>query len=240
MPSSTACRAPPLRATLGTTLGAVLGLLLVAVPAPAKDLGQVGRVYPIAEPDALQEIEERAAAIRWEEVLPEEKRRALVVDYRPKDLAPLPRAREDRTRLVDMTYTLQVDLPDGHGGVLYPKGYPFNPLEYVFYPNVLVVLDGSDAEQVTWFRESSLARDPRVRLLLSGGSWSEVGAILGRPLYYLTAPLRQRLQLEAVPAVIWQAGTAMEVREVDVAKTKAAAGAETAAQIRSKADEPDS
>ncbi|MDT8342631.1 MAG: hypothetical protein RQ751_14065 [Longimicrobiales bacterium] len=216
MPSTTGCRA----ASVWTLLGVAVLVASVSAPAPAKNLGQVGRVYPIAEPDALQEIEERAAAIRWEEVLPEEKRRALVVDYRPRDLAPLPRAEEERVRAVDMTYTLEVDLPDGKGGILYPKGYTFNPLEYVFYPNVLVVLDGSDPEQVTWFRESSLARDPRVRLLLSGGSWSEVSAALERPVYYLTAPLRQRLQLEAVPAVLWHSGVVMEVKEIDVAKTE--------------------
>jgi conjugal transfer pilus assembly protein TraW len=211
MPSTTGCRAPALWATLL--------LFLVAAPLGAKDLGQVGRVYPIAEPDALQEIEERAAAIRWEEVLPEEQRRALVVNYRPADLEPLPRAQEERTRQVDLSYTLAFDLPDGKGGVLYPKGFTFNPLEYVFYPNVLVVLDGDDAEQVAWFRESGLAQDPRVRLVLSGGSWSEVGSQLGRPVFYLTEPLRERLQLEAVPTVIWQSRKTMEVREVDVAKS---------------------
>ncbi|MDF1556552.1 MAG: hypothetical protein P1P84_26075, partial [Deferrisomatales bacterium] len=121
---------------------------------------------------------------------------------------------------VDMTYTLEVDLPDGKGGVLYPKGFTFNPLEYVFYPNVLVVLDGDDAEQMAWFQESALARDPRVRVLLSGGGWSEVGAQLRRPVFYLTAPIRQRFQLEAVPTVVWQAGKTMEAREIDVAKTQ--------------------
>jgi conjugal transfer pilus assembly protein TraW len=216
MPSTTGCRAAS-----GTTLLGVAALLLsTTTPASAKDLGQAGRVYPIAEPDALQEIEERAAAIRWDKVLPEEKRRALVLDYRPRDLAPLPRAGEDRVRVVDMTYTLEVDLPDGKGGVLYPKGYTFNPLEYVFYPNVLVALDGGDPEQVAWFQESTLARDPRVRLLLAGGSWSEVSATLSRPVHYLTAPLRRRLQLEAVPAVLWQSGIVFELREIDVAKTE--------------------
>ncbi len=219
MRSTTGCRA----ASVSKMLGVAVLVASVTAPASAKDLGQVGRVYPIVEPDALQEIEERAAVIRWEEVLPEEKRRALVLDYRPTDLARLPRAGEERVRVVDMTYTLEVDLPDGKGGTLYPKGYTFNPLEYVFYPNVLVVLDGSDPEQVAWFRESTLARDPRVRLLLAGGSWSEVSATLSRPVYYLTAPLRRRLQLDAVPAVVWQAGAAMEVREIDVAKAKTTA-----------------
>jgi conjugal transfer pilus assembly protein TraW len=27
--------------------------------------------------------------------------------------------------------------------VLYPKGYSFNPLDYVSYPGVLVVIDGA-------------------------------------------------------------------------------------------------
>jgi len=26
-----------------------------------------------------------------------------------------------------MTYTTEIDVPDGKGGVLYPKGYTFNP-----------------------------------------------------------------------------------------------------------------
>ena len=186
----------------------------------AKDLGQVGRVYPIAEPDALQEIEDRAAKVRWEEVLPEEKRRALVVNYRPKDLEPLPRAGEDRTRFVDMTYTLEADLPDGKGGILYPKGFTFNPLEYVSYPNVLVVLNGDDPDQVAWFEESALNQDPRVRVILTGGGWHEVGARIGKPAFYLSRPLRQRLQLEAVPAVAWQNGSDFTVREIDVAKAK--------------------
>ncbi|MDF1556284.1 MAG: hypothetical protein P1P84_24665, partial [Deferrisomatales bacterium] len=66
MPSTTGCRA----ASVWTLLGVAVLVASASAPASAKDLGQVGRIYPIAEPDALQEIEERAAAIRWEEVLP--------------------------------------------------------------------------------------------------------------------------------------------------------------------------
>jgi conjugal transfer pilus assembly protein TraW len=201
--------------TRRTRLVAALWLSLAGA-AGARDLGQVGRVYPIAEPDALGEIESRAARVNWDEVLPPQGRERLVLDYRPAGLEPLPRAQEDRVRLVDLTYTLDVDLPDGKGGVLYPKGYTFNPLEHVVYPNILVFLDGDDPEQVAWFEGSALAREPRVRVILSGGSYHELARTLGRPVFYLTRPLRERLQLEAVPAVAWQQGVHLELREIDV------------------------
>jgi conjugal transfer pilus assembly protein TraW len=119
-------------------------------------------------------------------------------------------------RLVDLTYTLDVDLPDGKGGILYPKGYTFNPLEYVSYPNILVFLDGDDPEQVAWFERSVLADEPRVRVILSGGSYAELGRKLGRPVFYLTRPLRERLQLEAVPAVVSQQNAHLQSREIHV------------------------
>ena len=59
----------------------------------------------------------------------------------PPDKGALPRARRDRTFPVDLTYTTSIDVPDGKGGILYPKGYIFNPLDYVIYPKTLVVND---------------------------------------------------------------------------------------------------
>jgi hypothetical protein len=90
--------------------------------------------------------------------------RALAVDlaairqesgrYQPASLHQLPRARVSRRFAVDMTFTLEQELRDEEGRVLYPKGYTFNPLEYVSLSGGLVVIDGSDAEQVAWFKAS--------------------------------------------------------------------------------------
>ena len=42
-----------------------------------------------------------------------------------------------------MTYTTEIDVPDGKGGILYPKGYTFNPLEYLTYSKTIIVINGS-------------------------------------------------------------------------------------------------
>ncbi len=43
-----------------------------------------------------------------------------------------------------MTFTLGNDIPDGKGGVLYPKGYAFNPSNYLSLTSLLVVIDSDD------------------------------------------------------------------------------------------------
>lgn len=195
-----------------------VSLLCSAGAARAKHLGQVGKVYEIAEPDALEEIQAKAAGIDWDKALGGEKKKELIEGYRPENLAKLPRAEKNRTRLIDMTYELDADLPDGKGGSLYPKGFRFNPLEYFSYPNILVFIDGDDQDQVEWFQESKLSRDDRTRLILTGGAFAELNRKLERPVYYLTEPIKNRLRLEAAPSIIWQKGLAMEVKEIHIAK----------------------
>jgi len=180
----------------------------------------VGKVYEIAEPDALEEIQTKAAGFDWDKAVGKEKREALVKAYRPQDLAGLPRAEKDRTRLVDMTYELDVDLYDGKGEVLYPKGFRFNPLEYFSYPNTLVFIDGDDPEQVEWFEKSEFPEANSTRLILSGGSFVELSERLGRPVYYLTGQIKERLKLEAAPSVAAQKGFAMEISEVFLKRKK--------------------
>ncbi len=191
----------------------LLSVLFIAVLAAAKELGSVGATYPIIEKDALTEIEDRAKEVDWSRIMDRKKMEAKIRDYRPEGMTNLPAAKKDRTFHVNMSYTLDFDIPDGKGGILYPRGYSFNPLAYIFYPGVLVVIDGDDNRQVEWFRASPYAKDLRVRLLLSGGSYNEIMDRLKRPVFYANGGIVKRLQLAVVPAVVFQKGTVMEVRE---------------------------
>lgn len=94
----------------------------------ARYLGTVGNVYPVVEPDALAEIKEAAARVDWEKAIDQRKKLPMIKNFKPGDLHPLPAATAARSFLVDMTYTLDADIPDGKGGVLYPRGFSFNPL----------------------------------------------------------------------------------------------------------------
>ena len=191
-------------------------LLALAGVAGGEDLGVFGSTYPLAEPDALEEIQARAKEVDWGAFFNDKKMKHLVESYKPANLKPLPRAKRGRKFTVDMTATLDQEIPDGKGGTLYPRGYRFNPLEYVSLPNTLVVINGEDPEQVRWFKSSRYYRDVSVLLLLSDGAYQRVSEELKRAVYYVPPKILERLKISALPAVASQKGRVMEVEEIAV------------------------
>ncbi len=193
--------------------------LLVAWPVCAKDLGVVGTTYPIVERDAIEEIMEKARQVDWGKVVDKSKMTSAIKRFKPGGIKNLPRASGSRTFQVDMTYSLEADITDKAGRVLYPKGFTFNPLDYVHNPGtVFVVINGADREQVSWFKKSRYANDMNVTLMLTDGSYYELSRELKRPVFYAVHGIIERFGLEYVPSVIQQKGRIMEVREVDVDK----------------------
>jgi conjugal transfer pilus assembly protein TraW len=128
-------------------LGSLFILLALVTTVQAKHLGTFGATYSIVEKDALEEIRDKARTTNWERAFSREMWEKKLRAYRPSELKALPRAERENVFTVDLTYTLDFDIPDGKGGILYPKGYTFNPLDYVSFPNTLVFIDGSDPIQ---------------------------------------------------------------------------------------------
>jgi conjugal transfer pilus assembly protein TraW len=201
------------------TLTAAFLCLLMTSTAVARDLGTFGAVYDIVEKDALKELEEKAKSVDFSKAVD---RNALVRrarNFTPEDVKEMRMigpARKDRTFLVDMTYTLERDIKDDKGNVVYPAGYVFNPLNYVAYPRTLVILNGKRSEHIRWFEESSYAKDAQVTLLLTDGSYSEFSRSLKRPVFYATTKLIETFRIQAVPSVVRQLGAYMEVTEVRI------------------------
>jgi conjugal transfer pilus assembly protein TraW len=189
---------------------AIICIFLAAAPSHAMVLGTVGRTYAIAEKDAVSELEERALHMDWKlmysRIRPE--------NYRPKDLKDIPRALKPGSFLVDMTYTLDSDIPDGKGGVLYPAGFTFNPLDYVPFDKTLVVIDGTDKGQVSWFAASRYRKKPDVMLLITSGPAFSLQKQLKQPVFYSTRAIVQRFGITVVPSVIRRRGRLMEVVEI--------------------------
>lgn len=186
--------------------------------AEAKNLGVHGRTYEIAEPDALKEIKNRAAAIDWSKYFGRDKLESKVRNYKPKDLKKLPVAHEDRVRLVDMTWTLPFDIPDATGKIAIPKGTRYNPAQHRFMHTILVVIDGNDRRQVEWLKSLSFLKDPRVRVLLSDGNYYNLAKELKMAVFYANGVVVDRFQIEAVPSIVVQKGPFMEVSEYSVGK----------------------
>ncbi len=176
-----------------------------------KNLGVVGEMYPIVEPDVVAELKEQAAKTKE---LSDDEFREQIKSYQPENLHHLPRATRDRIFLVDMTYTIDRDLLDGDGKVIYPRGFTFNPLDYVSFSGGMLVIDGRDPTQVKWFTKTPYANNHRVRLLLSGGYAYKLIEELKRSVFYLTDEIADRLQLAAVPSLVIQKGDKLQVREI--------------------------
>jgi len=174
-------------------------------------LEPVGRTYPIVEQDIREEFKQKVTGIDIEALLNTHNR------YQPANLHTLPRAASDRVFTVDLTHTLEHDIKDSQGNLLYPQGFTFNPLHYARLSGGLVVIDGSDPEQVEWFKGSPYFQNQRAILLLSGGYAAEVKQELKRPVYYLTHDIAARLQLKAVPSVVVEQNNTLTIREVRLA-----------------------
>lgn len=207
-----------------TYISITLGVLVAASvsfasSANAKHMGTVGATYQISEPDALKEMQNKVASVDWGKIVNKDIVTKKVKEFKPQDLKNLPTAKADRKFIVDLTYTLDQDIPDGKGGVLYPKGYTFNPLDYAGLHSIIVVINGNDQNQVEWFKISPYFEDFKTRLILSDGSYYDLAEKLKRPVFYLMAPMAKRFQIQAVPSVVAQNGRYLEVTEILIPKT---------------------
>jgi conjugal transfer pilus assembly protein TraW len=200
-----------------TILAAVVGTLILFPfeMAFAIDLGVVGKTYPIAERDASDELKERVKSVNWQKML-EKNGIERMKKYKPDTIKSLPRATEDRIRMVSMNYTLEFDITDGKGNVIYPKGYTFNPLDFMTYTRIIVVINGADRDQVEWFKKSPYYKKSNVMTLITDGNYYDLSGELGQPVYFAHEKIASRLQLSHVPSIAVQRKRMMEVSEIDV------------------------
>jgi conjugal transfer pilus assembly protein TraW len=168
-----------------------------------------GETYPFAEQDLFEAIqkhieinkEQIEARLKSEQAKAREK----INSYKPKDLTSyLPRAKEHRTFYPDLTYAVPEDIKDARGIVIYPKGYKFNPIDYVWLKTSYVVIDATDREQIEWLKQSGYLNKPQYQIWLSNGSWSETASDLNQSVYYVNQAITDRFKLERVPSVIRQ------------------------------------
>jgi conjugal transfer pilus assembly protein TraW len=178
----------------------------------------IGRTWPIVEPDALTEIEARAATAPRQTASLYGPRAA----WSAMKAAALDRTAANRTRFVVPFHTLDDDirLPDGR--VLYAKGYTFNPLSYVtLTPRLIVVAPGD----LPWALDQATGSD---FILLTGGKGKADDPItLGEkhhhPLFILEDRVKARLGLTVAPVIIHQVGQRLQLDEVRLDARKAGA-----------------
>lgn len=181
-------------------------LLLISTTSPTSTqaaTATIGRTWPIAEPDALSEIEARAA----------QQPADMAGSFGPRSgwsamrAASLGLASQARTRFVVPFYTLEFDIKLPDGTMLYPKGFTFNPLSYVSLPQRLVIVHPRD---LGWALRQVRPAD---FILLTAGDALALGEQVGRPLFILEERVKDRLGLTVAPVIVTQAGQRLVLQE---------------------------
>lgn len=201
----------------------VLFLLAVTLVIPglarSSDLGTIGPVYPIQEPHLLDFIRQRLQQKERSGELKklEEQARARGIDAvtHPKPVAGIKLAETARTFYFNPTFTLDRNVLDDKGKLLFPAGTRKNPLEIVALSKHLLFFDARDKRQVTRARELIAFYRGRVKPILVGGSYLDLMKSWRAPVYYdQQGVLTHRLGITQVPAIVSQEGLRLRIDEL--------------------------
>lgn len=176
----------------------------------------IGRTWPIAEPDALAEIEAKAAR------LPADMSKAFGPrqNWSALKAAELPAATTNRIRSVVPFYTLDFDITLPDGKTLYPKGFTFNPLTYVNLPQRLVIVHPGE---LGWALRTARPTDFILLTAQNGMNGDSIGLSekSGRAIFILEERVKERLGLTSAPVIVTQAGTRLVLTEYGPESLKA-------------------
>jgi conjugal transfer pilus assembly protein TraW len=182
------------------------------------DLGVLGPVKSVTEPDLIEELQRRLAALDLDRM----REQAIARYWQRVVFQELPIASEPRTREIDPTITAPRDLRTADGTLLVRAGETLNPLDRLPFTQRLVVFDATDERQVATARHLGREAGERRVLYLAtrlerSRGWDGLSSVedaLDAPVYLLTPDVRERFALERVPAFVEARGRVFIVAEV--------------------------
>lgn len=193
----------------------------------AKDFGNRGANYPVAEESILLSLQKKFAEL---DLKKEGERMRSIAEERVRNPAPVSGvipAKETREFWHDPTYILTEDAVLPCGRVLYKAGTAVNPLDYMNLDRRLFFIDGREEKQVEWLKgqllpdSSSFDKKIEDRIILVGGSPPEIQDKLGFEVYFdQGGELTTRFGIRGSPAVAEQAGKNLKIVEVAVDEEK--------------------
>ena len=198
---------------------AALGLALLPTLAGAADLGTLGPTYGIAEPHLLNFIEQRLRdkerSGELQRLMQEAQSRGIDAVRQPRPVDGLRATQIARSFHVDPSFTLDRNITDGQGRLLYAAGTRRNPLDVVSLSRRLLFFDARDGRQLARARELIARYEGQVKPILTGGSYLELMQAWRVPVYYdQQGTLTRRLGIEQVPALVSQEGPRLRIDEL--------------------------
>lgn len=195
-------------------LGAVASASVGAV-----DLGTLGPTYAITEPHLLRFIEQRLRekerSGELQRLMDLARRRGELAITQPTPVAGLRPTATARSFHVDPSFTLDRNITDAGGRLLFPAGTRKNPLDVVSLTRQLLLFDARDRRQVVRAQALMAARPGGVKPILTGGSYLQLMKDWKVPVYFdQQGVLVRRLGIRQVPALVSQDGLRLRIDEL--------------------------
>jgi len=185
----------------------------------AADLGTLGPTYGIAEPHLLdfigQRLRDKERSGELQRLMQEAQSRGIDAVRQPRPVAGLRATQTARSFHVDPSFTLDRNIMDGQGRLLYAAGTRKNPLDVMSLSRRLLFFDARDPRQLARARELIARHEGRLKPILTGGSYLELMQAWRVPIYYdQQGTLTRRLGIEQVPALVSQEGSQLRIDEL--------------------------
>jgi conjugal transfer pilus assembly protein TraW len=185
----------------------------------AKDLGVIGKVYPIEETDLLEFIKIKIELMQkngnWEKIQNEWKQRVADHIDRPVSVDSITKTTTAKTWSYDPSIIVPYDLKDADGNIFAKAGTSINPLSIRSLHTALVFYDGDDSDQVKWAKKINQKYMGKTKLILVRGSISQQEKIFHQPIYFdQQGKLTTHFIITHVPALVFQEGLHLQIMEV--------------------------
>lgn len=185
----------------------------------AADLGTLGPTYGIAEPHLLTFIEQRLRdkerSGELQRLMQEAQTRGIESVQRPAPVPGLRPTETARTFYVDPSFTLDRNVVDAQGRLLFAAGTRKNPLDVVSLSKHLLFFDARDPRQVARARELLTRYGGKVKPILTGGSYLDLMKAWRVAVYFdQQGTLTRRFGIRQVPAIVSQEGQRLRIDEM--------------------------
>ncbi len=187
--------------------------------AMAKNCGVIGAIYPIAEIDLRQVIQQRLLTwqhnggfdqwnIKFNQTLQQR------MD-RPLPVMGLHRTFQSRTWLFNPSVRIPYDLKNANGDIVLPVGTTVNPLDTVSLSETLLFYNADDLDQVRWAQRQDEQLKGKDKLILVKGSVISQITLFKKSVFFdQGGRLTTRFGITQIPAIITQQGNRLKIQEV--------------------------
>jgi conjugal transfer pilus assembly protein TraW len=209
--------------------------ILASTHCISENLGAYGHTFPIAEQSAIELIQQRLQVMKDNGELDRfEKEAKRVVKeklIRPEPISYLTTTTNPKIFYFTPTITLQADIKDAEGNVIYPRGTTVNPMDASTYPanlkkygitapkytRKLVFFNGDDAKQVEFVTDLTYENPLKYKLIMIDGNIKNISQQLQQRIYFdQAAMISRRFNLRHVPVVVEQDDIRWKITEYDV------------------------